>query len=66
MKELGIANADKMSVAELKAAADRTQAELVTTLDTLRAQILEAEAVMGEYEQVNHEPGNQKQSPSDE
>ena len=37
LKELGIANADKMSVAELKAAADKTQAELVTTLDTLKS-----------------------------
>jgi hypothetical protein len=38
LKELGIANADKMSGAELKAAADKTQAELVTNLDALKAQ----------------------------
>ena len=66
LRELGIANADKMSGAELKAAADKTQAELVTNLDALKAQILEAEAVMAEYEAVIQEEGNLKQHSSDE
>jgi len=52
LKELGIANADKMTVAELKTAADRTQEELVTNLDKLKTQIAEAELVMSEYESV--------------
>jgi hypothetical protein len=39
-----------MTAAELKAAGDPTQAELVKNLDTLRAQLLEAEAMMSEHE----------------
>ena len=52
LKELGVTDADKMSVADLKAAHDRTQVDLVKNLDMLKAQILEAESVMADYEAV--------------
>jgi hypothetical protein len=52
LKELGIENADKLSVADLKKASEKTHAELIVNLDTLKAQIAQAEAVMVEYEEV--------------
>lgn len=66
LRALGFTNADKMSLAELNAAHDKIQAELALNLDALKAQILEAQSVMAEYEAIIQEHGNQKQSPSDE
>lgn len=52
LKALGIENAEKLSVEELKALRDKSQADLETNLDTLQKQIKAAEGVLTEYEAV--------------
>jgi hypothetical protein len=52
LAELGVENADKMSVAELTTLRDQTQASLEENLAKVKAQIAEADTVMAEYEAV--------------
>jgi len=47
--ELGVANADKLTVAELVKLRDTTQAALEANLATVQTKITEANAVLAEY-----------------
>jgi len=49
---LGVENAAKLTVDELKALSIKTQAEMEANLDLLKTQILAGEALMVEYESV--------------
>lgn len=52
LKGLGIADADKLTVDQLKKLREKSQSELETNLDTLKTQITAAETVVTEYEAV--------------
>lgn len=49
LTELGIPDADKLSVTELVALRDKTQAELTENLATVKSKISEANVVLAEY-----------------
>lgn len=52
LKALGVDNAEKLTVDQLKKLRDKSQTELESNLDTLKTQLTAAEAVMTEYEAV--------------